>query len=188
MTQTKAAEVWFEEQILPLEGALMRFLRRNWRNQAETPDLRQEIYVRVFNAALTNLPLNPKAFLFVTARNLLISKARRAEIVSIEHVADLESLNLAIDTITPHRVLAAREEVRRLQAGLDNLPARCREVILLRKVEGLSQDEAAERLGVTRHTIERQMVQGMRALVDFMLGGTGKIARSGRPSRARSPQ
>jgi RNA polymerase sigma-70 factor (ECF subfamily) len=44
-------------------------------------------------------------------------------------------------------------------------------------VEGLSIRETAERLGIGIDTVEQQTVHGMRALVDFMLGGTGKIRR-----------
>ena len=69
-------------------------------------------------------------------------------------------------------------ELRRVQAGLNNLPERCREAVMLRKIEGLSTREAAVRMGVGVDTIERQLVLGMRALTDFMLGGTGKIRRS----------
>ena len=62
-----------------------------------------------------------------------------------------------------------------LQAGLDRLPKRCREVIVLRRVEGLSQKEVAEQLGISVSTVEQQLTKGMRALVDFMLGGAGKV-------------
>ena len=68
---------------------------------------------------------------------------------------------------------------------MERLPARCREVIVLRKIEGLSQRETAARMGVREDTVERQMVQGMRALTDFMLGGTGRIRRASRLARAR---
>jgi len=47
----------------------------------------------------------------------------------------------------------------------------------LRKVEGLSTRETADRLGITVDTVEKHITQGMRALVDFMLGGPGKISR-----------
>jgi RNA polymerase sigma-70 factor (ECF subfamily) len=76
-----------------------------------------------------------------------------------------------------------------VQAGLDRLPPRCREVIVLRKIEGLSQREVAARMGIGEDTVERQMVQGMRALVDFMLGGSGKIRRpSAREHRVEREQ
>jgi RNA polymerase sigma factor (sigma-70 family) len=178
MVDSLTLKAWFFREVLPLEPALMRFLRRNWRNSAELVDLRQDIYARIYDAAREELPLQTKAFLFATARNHLINRARRARVISIELVADLEALSVAADMVTPDRHATAREELHRVQAGLDRLPPRCREVIVLRKVEGLSQREVAARMGIGEDTVERQMVQGMRALVDFMLGGTGRIRRS----------
>src|SRR5262249_33213368 len=160
-----------------LEPALVRFLRKNWRDPSEVLDLRQDIYVRVFDAARVSLPLKTAPFLFVTARNHLINRAKRSNIISMDLVADLEALNFT-DVITPERNLTARQELRRVQAGLERLPQRCREVITLRKIEGLSQREVAARMGIGEDTVERQTSHGMRALVDFMLGGTGRILRA----------
>ncbi len=185
MIEPETLKAWFSQEVLPLEAALMRFLRRNWRNPADYVDLRQDIYARVFDAAREALPLQTKAFLFATARNLLINRAKRSRVISIELVADLEALHVAVDSLTPDRYATAREELRRAQAGLERLPPRCREVIVLRKIEGLSQHEAAVHMGVGEDTIERQMVQGMRALTDFMLGGTGRVRRASRPARAK---
>ncbi|MBP7703721.1 MAG: RNA polymerase sigma factor [Caulobacter sp.] len=177
MIDDAALQAWFFREVFPLEPALTRFIRRNWRNEAEVADLRQDVYARVYTAARQQLPLQPKAFLFTTARNHLINCATRARIVSFEHVADLEALPIAADVVTPDRTLAARDELRRVQAGLDRLPPRCREVVVLRRIEGLSTRETAGRLGVSTDTVEQQMVHGMRALVDFMMGGSGKIRR-----------
>jgi RNA polymerase sigma-70 factor (ECF subfamily) len=177
MGDAQALKAWFCREILPLEPALMRFLRRNWRNRSELVDLRQDIYARVYDAARGGLPLQAQAFLFTTARNHLINRAKRAQIISFELVADLEALPATADVLTPERHASAREELRRVQAGLERLPARCREVMVLRKIEGLSQREAAARMGIGEDTVERQMTQGMRALVDFMLGGSGRIRR-----------
>lgn len=157
----------------------MRFLRRNWRTEADLIDLRQEIYARVCEAAAQARPLNAKAFVFTTARNLLIDRARHARVVPLEVAADLDGWALGFDDLTPDRHLTAREELRRLQAGLALLPARCREVVVLRKIQGLSQREVAARMGIREDTVERQTAHGMRALADFMLGGSGRIRRGG---------
>ncbi len=174
-----AAELddWFVREVLPLEAALVRFLRRNWRNEADIMDLRQELYVRVCDAACHARPVKTKAFVFAAARNLLIDQMRHARVVPLEVAADLEAWSVAVDSVTPDRHVTARDELRRLQAGLDRLPARCREVVILRKIEGLSQREVAARMGIREDTVERQTTHGMRALADFMLGGSGKIRR-----------
>src|SRR6185437_13105147 len=135
-----AAEVdrWFAREILPLEQALMQFLQHNWRNRGDVADFRQDIYVQVYQAALTGLPERPKQFLFATARNLLINRVRHSQVVPIESVPDLEALNIADDEPGPDRALIAREELRRLQKALEHLPPRCREVVMLARIEGLS--------------------------------------------------
>jgi len=179
MGDRERLDAWFLGEVLPLEPALMRFLRRNWRNDSDVADLRQELYVRLYDAARTALPLQTRPFVFTAARNLLISHARRARVVSIEVVADLEALDVMADSVTPERNVEARDELRRLQAGLDRLPPRCREVVMLRRIAGLSQKEAAAQMGVSEDTVEKQMVYGMRALIDFMLGGSGRLRRSG---------
>ena len=176
---------WFCAEILPLERPLTRYIARNWRNAADLADLRQEIYARVIEGVgRSGLPLQAKPYLFTTARNHLINCARRGQIISLESVLDLASSNVAVDTLTPDRVLSAREELGRLSAALDKLPPRCREIVLLRKVEGLTQKQVAARLGIAVGTVEQQMVLGMRAVVDFMLGGSGRVKRPA-PASAR---
>ncbi len=175
MIDDETLNAWFCREVLPLERALTAFVRRNWRVADDVTDLRQEIYERVLLGARDGLPSNPSHYVYTLARNHLINSAKRARIVSFDLVADLETVDRDVDMLAAERQLSAREELRRAQEGLARLSPRCREVVRLRKFEGLSTREAAERLGVGTDAIERQLAMGMRALVDFMLGGSGKI-------------
>lgn len=177
MIDDAALNAWFCGHVLPLEPALTSFIRQNWRIADDVVELRQDIYERVLVGSRDELPTNAKAFVFTVARNHLINQAVRARIVSFELVADLESEMPVNDLLSTERHLDARDQLRRARDGLDALPPRCREVVRLRKIEGLSTKEVAERLGVGLDTVERQLTMGMRALVDFMLGGSGKIVR-----------
>src|SRR5690606_24585417 len=71
-----ALDQWFTEQILVHEEALSRYLARNCSRRDEIHDLRQEIYVRVYEAAARSLPDRPGPFLFASARHLLADRAR----------------------------------------------------------------------------------------------------------------
>ncbi|WP_395407106.1 hypothetical protein ACHMW6_10920 [Pseudoduganella sp. UC29_106] len=51
---------WFVEQVLPLEGVLERYLRRNWRDASEIADLRQEVYARVYDGCAQRRPSRPR--------------------------------------------------------------------------------------------------------------------------------
>ena len=89
-------DLWFAREVLPLESVLMQFLQHNWRNASDISDLRQEVYVRVYEAALARIPDRPKQFVFATARNLLID---RAELFSSknENEKALPLLDAAVD-------------------------------------------------------------------------------------------
>lgn len=157
-------------EVVPLEPILMQYLQHNWRNKSDIADLRQEVYVRVFEAARERIPERTKQFVFATARNLLINRVLHEQIVPIEAVADLEALDAAKDTPDPERTAMAREELRRLQAALDALPPRCREAVVLRKIENLSVEEIAVRMGIGRKTIEMHLTHGVRALTEALYG------------------
>ena len=77
MVDAQRLDDWFLTEVMPLEPALMRFLRRNWRNPSEIADLRQDLYVRLYDAGREGLPTQTKAFVFRAARNLLINRALR---------------------------------------------------------------------------------------------------------------
>ena len=163
-------EAWFKREILVHEGILLRYLMRVWPRKHEVPDLRQETYARVFEAARTMRPVSPRGFLFTTAHHLMADRVRHERVVSIEAVGDIEALNVLTDEISAEQHVSARQELKRLAAAMDRLPPRCREVIWLRRVEGLSQKETAERLGVSVKAIEQHVSKGGRLLAEYMLG------------------
>ena len=157
-------EQWFAREILPLEPMLDRYLRRSWRDQWEVPDLRQDAYVRVYEAALREKPFNPRNFLFQVARNLMIDRSRRKNVVSFDSFADFDGMEADDDKPDVEEATAARQEMRLLRAAIGELPPRCREVVTLRKIEGHSQRDVARKMGITEDTVERQVANGIRLL------------------------
>jgi RNA polymerase sigma-70 factor (ECF subfamily) len=185
MVDEREIEAWFCDQVLPLEKALTSFIRRNWRIEDDVVDLLHDIYEQVIAAARGGVPSNTPAYVFTTARNHLINKAKRARIVAFDLVADMETIEYYIDQATVERQFSARDELRRFQAGVELLSPRVREAVILRKVEGLSAREAAHRMGTGIDAVNRQLAMGMKALADFMLGGSGKIVRQKSGGRDR---
>lgn len=161
---------WFVREVLPLESILMQFLHHNWQNKNDIADLRQEVYVLVYEAARRQIPDPAKPFVLTIARNLIINRVRRAQIIPIEAVADLETLGVAADAPGPDRAAMAREALRRVQDALNHLPPRSREVVVLKQVDGLSRREIAARMGISGDTVKWHLAQGMRALADTLYG------------------
>jgi RNA polymerase sigma factor (sigma-70 family) len=167
----EALDAWFVREILPHEGALVRYLTRNWPARDEIHDLRQETYLRVYEAAAKATPRVAKAFLFTTARHLVIDRLRRQKVVSFEPGWDLESLNVLIDEISPERCAAADQQLRILAQAFNNLPPRCRQVVWMRRVEDQSQKEVAARLGIGEAMVEKHIAKAMRRLADALYDG-----------------
>ncbi len=161
---------WFMHEVLPLEAVLTQFLYRNWRNESDITDLRQEVYVRLCEIARKEIPDPVRPLLFAIARGLIIDRVRRKNVVPIESVADLDALGIAIEPLTPDRTVAAREEIRRLQDAIDRLPVRCRDAVILARLEGLSGREIAVRMGISEPTVSYHLNQGVRLLADMLYG------------------
>ena len=176
-TAMSVADAWFDREVLPLEALLMQFLERNWRNPSDVPDFRQDVYVRVYEAALKQIPENTAQFVLATARNLLIDRARHERVIPIETAANLEEIGIATEMPGPDRVVMARDELRHLQAALDRLPPRCREAIVLRRIRGLSRAEIAVRMGITEFSVSRYLSRGICVLADTLHGEPSNIRR-----------
>ena len=164
------ANAWFVREVLPLEPALMKFFRRSWRNSNDVEDLCHDVYVRVYEAACKEIPYPARPFVFSVARNLLINRLRHEQIVSIDAVADLDALGIALDEPGPDRGAMARQELQRLQTALDRLPPRCREAVVLRKIEGLGRREIAGRMGIAEATVAEYLAIGIDTLADILHG------------------
>ncbi|WP_340314595.1 RNA polymerase sigma factor [Rhizorhabdus argentea] len=160
---------WFRREVLALEPSLTTFLRRHCSQGDEVADLRQEVYEKALRGASRSLPNQTAAYIFAIARNLLITRAKRARIIRFEFVADLEALPLHADVLTPERYVSASQELARARAGLEGLPPRCREVMRLRKVQGMKVREIAEHLGIGIDAVEQQITRGIRLLANHML-------------------
>jgi RNA polymerase sigma factor (sigma-70 family) len=164
------ADHWFAHEVLPLEVSLMQFLQRNWRNQSEIADLRQEIYIRVYEAAIKQIPDKARQFVFTTARHLLVDRVRKIRVIPIEAAMDFELLEIASAEPGPDHVVLARDELRRMRDALEQLQPRWREAVMLGRIEGLSRREVAQRMGMTEFTAATYLKFGIAALTEILYG------------------
>jgi RNA polymerase sigma factor (sigma-70 family) len=182
-------EDWFVREILAHEAALTRYLTRARSNAADVPDLRQEVYIRVLEAAEKIRPISPRHFMFAVARNLLADQARRSRIVPIDLLQEGDLSNVLIDEISAERRTGTFQQLQRLVEAFEHLPERCREVVWMRKIEDLPQKDIAARLKIAEGTVEAHLVRGMRLLTQLFYGGeVEQGAPSGRARAERESQ
>lgn len=158
---------WLAAHILPHERALRGWLHARTAG-GEVDDIVQETY-----AILAALPAvaqihNPRAYMFQVAQTVVLQRLRRAAIVRIDAVEEIERLGILDDEPSPEQLVSDRQELRHVAMLIAQLPPKCREAFLLRKVEGLSQRDIAARMGVSEGTVEKHIAKGVRLLMDAM--------------------
>ena len=170
ISQDRAA--WLARHVLPHESALRVWLRQKCALGIEVDDIVQETYAILAGLESVEAIRNPRSYAFQTAHSLILAHLRRSKIVSIRSATDLELQSTLADTPTPEQVAEDRDELANVARVLSELPPKVREVFLLRRVQGLSQRETAEQLGITENSVEKRVSQGIRALLEaFGRGG-----------------
>src|SRR5579859_2046736 len=163
---------WVAKEIMPHEPAVRRWLGRSRIPSDQADDYIQEAYCKFAGLQTVEHILRPDAYFFQVVRSLVTQKIRQSRIVSMETFTEIEALPVLSDEPSPERIVAARRELAEVVRLIGELPARCRQVVRMRKIEGLPQKEIAAKLGITETMVENDVVKGMRLI-------SGALRRSG---------
>lgn len=158
---------WFSEQVQPHEPALRAYLSKRFPAVPDHDDLVQETYVRTLRAHAGGRVPCARAFLFTTARNAAIDLFRRRRGQTHEELSEWGALPLLEEAPD---LAAAAEREQRLEVLLEAilaLPERCRQVMMLRHLDGLAYKEIAGRLGISPETVKVHMVKGVKDCTRF---------------------
>lgn len=127
----------------------------------EAADVVHDTYLRVLQYANQDVLENPRAYLYRVAANVATDRgvALRARNDRIEPEVDLDSLDSS--TPGPEATIDARQRLQHCLAALDELPAVCRHVFLLHRIDGLTQGEIAAALDIPKRTVERYIANAL---------------------------
>jgi RNA polymerase sigma-70 factor (ECF subfamily) len=158
---------WFYETVQPHEPALRAYLLKRFPALPDHDDVIQEAYLRMLRMRDQVRDDCAKAYLFAVARNAAIDLFRRRRASPCDAGADLEALPAAADTPDAAALLDASHQQQTLFEAVSALPPRCREVMMLRYIEGLPARDIAARLGLAVPTVKIHLVKGVRDCARF---------------------
>lgn len=165
--QGSEADLWYRAHLQPHEAMIRAWLQARFPNESECDDIVQEGVCRVLQARVKKEVRSPKAFLFATVRNLAVAKHRKSLREGEFVLADLDELGVFDESEDVSTAVARAEELELLTRAIQSLPDRCRQIITLRKIYGMSQAEIARELGISINTVDTQASIGMRKLFTF---------------------
>lgn len=159
---------WFADEVQPHESALRGYLRGKFPGYPDIDDLVQETYARLLQAH-AQVPVRlVRPFLFTTARNAAYDFFRRRQIVAIDGIAEIDLLPVLEDRPGVAETICHDQELQLLAEAIQALPDRCRQVLTLRKIYGLSHREIARQLGISENTVNAQVAIGVLRLRAYL--------------------
>lgn len=144
---------------------LRRFLLVRVRNSADVPDIVQEVYLRMLRVPNVESIRSPEAYLFTVAQHVVQqhSLKQSAAPPSVE-LNEMLNTSPALPDVDPVLDLDAQQCLEQLQGALDRLTPKARATFLLHRRDGLSFDEIAETLGISRAMVKKYLMHALMQL------------------------
>ena len=145
---------------------LLNFCLRSLKDRAAAADVVQESYVRFLSMQRAGQAIaEPRALLHQTARRLLIDGHRRRA------VRDHDELDILLETqqpcapahAQPEEIYAYEEYATAIARAIEALPPRCREAFILNRFDGLSHQQVADQMGISRNMVAQHIMRGVLA-------------------------
>jgi RNA polymerase sigma-70 factor (ECF subfamily) len=150
---------------------LVRFFAARLRSLTAAEDLIQDLYVRVASLDSAERVENPSAFLYRLASNLMLDRLRSDRRSGARDSAWLQGQTVEVggqgvaDEPSAEQSVAARQRLAQVGRAIAALPPKTRRAFELHKLEGLTQEETARALGVSRKTVEKQISSALQRLL-----------------------
>ena len=141
----------------------------------EPEDVVQAAFVKYASLPSPDSIENPRAFVYKTARNIVLDHKRRAKNAAAYIDAVLADDNQKkLEEITPERVLVEKDRFELMIAAAQKLPRKQQRVLIMNRVEGKSYAEISRETGWSAGDISRQMTMAIEALGEAVERGRKK--------------
>lgn len=139
---------------------LKRFLRRFVASEYDIEDIIQEVYIKAHHAEQEKEIEQPRAYLFRIAKNLALDELKKSSRVMTKYIEECVASIPVENTETMESEAEANESLTRYCEAIDKLPAKCKQIYIMRKVHGLKQKDIATELGISLSSVEKHLKLG----------------------------
>jgi len=128
-------------------------------------EITQDVFLKVWNKreALVEI-LDFKNYLFILGRNQIISSLRK----KLVEFTGTDPVETPEETLLPDQQLEYKEAYETIMEAIEKLPPVRRNVFKMSRLEGLSYEEIAERLNISKNTVKEHIVLGLNFLRTYV--------------------
>lgn len=159
----KGDQMAFEKILKTYKNNIVNYLWQITRDYQKAVDLAQETFMRVYFKANKYRPIAPlSSWIYSIASNLAkteMKKRQKHPQVSIDEMKDKMSRDVAVENPPSHT-----ETIKNLKKALNSLHPRYKIPIILKDIEGFSQEEIAQILKKPVGTIKARISRGREHL------------------------
>ncbi|TGD72965.1 sigma-70 family RNA polymerase sigma factor [Mangrovimicrobium sediminis] len=156
------------ELVVQNRGALEKFLAQRLDNPEDAAEIAQEAFLRLHRLDDPGRLDNARAYLYQVAGNLAIDQLRRRKLHFRFLAGEMrEHPDDGVDTgaaePSPEQILGASQRLAAINAAVESLPFKAKQAFLLHRQNGLPYSAIAEQLQVSVSSVEKYILQALRA-------------------------
>jgi len=151
---------------------LLRYFTARARDATVAEDVVQDLYLKLVALDDTYAVDNPTAFLFRSATNIWLNRIRGVGRERTRNGQWLETHHTSLgdeivaDAPSAEAEISARQQLNQIREAVAELPERTQTIFNLHKIEGLAQAEVAQRLGISKSSVEKHLASALRLIAD----------------------
>ncbi|HEX3366551.1 RNA polymerase sigma factor [Phenylobacterium sp.] len=157
---------------LEKRGSLVLFVAARMRSMAAAEDLVQDLYLKIAAMPADAAVQSPTALLYRMAANLVVDHVRSDQRASrrnaqwrVDTRVTLGSLDLVSEPAADEQLME-KDRARLLAEAVADLPPQMGRAFRLHKLEGRSQAQTAEAMGVSQKMVEQHIAVAIRRLAE----------------------
>lgn len=148
-----------EHLFVKYRGSLLHLLRSKLASEEDALELLQETYLRAMKQ--NDMQSKPSSYLFQIASNLVVDKIRKDSSHKQDQHVPFHDVDVYDEVQDPTEILFWQEGLEAVKRSLFELPPRSRQILLMRRLRGMSATEIAATIGVNKRTVERELISAV---------------------------
>lgn len=161
----------FERTVYEYEKPVYNYVLSILRRREDAEDAVQETFLRLWRVFCRGTEVTA-AYVFRTARSCACDIARRGRRRQTVSLADEDGYDADIPDPSPdsdpQKYFERRRKCEAVWSAIDRLPPACREIVVLRDINGLAYSEIADALRLTEGTVKSRLFRARERLAEML--------------------